>query len=193
MLDRGARGSRTLAADDLRSAPAHIVEDQRNVAARSIEVRLDNLESEGGRDPCVEGASAALENPHSDCRCDPVRRRDDPEGAIDFRTRGETARIGGTHAIEPDFFGKRSRGKGHWRRFRAAGSGTLLTRGQSSKSLRTAQCINQAVGSVGPGQGPTRLADYTVQCNVGLDRPPRPPGHSSWTSSALRSNGRSEL
>ena len=89
MRDRRARRRRPLAADHLGLAAPHVVEDDRHVAARPVEMRLDDLQREGGRDGGVEGVAAALQHAHADRGRDPVGRRDDAEGAVDLGTGGE--------------------------------------------------------------------------------------------------------
>ena len=63
--------------------------DCRHVAAGAVQVRLDHLQDEGGGDGGVERVAAFFQNPHPDRGCDPMRRSDDPECALDLRTGGE--------------------------------------------------------------------------------------------------------
>ena len=90
-------GAGALAADHLGPAAPRVVDDHRHVAARPVQMRLDHLQREGGRDAGVEGVAAALQHRHADRGRDPVRRGDDAEGAVDFRTGGEAARIDEAH------------------------------------------------------------------------------------------------
>ena len=64
-------------------------EDRRQVAARPVQVRLDDLEREARRDGRVEGVAAALEHGHPDARREPVCRRDGTEAAAQLRPRRE--------------------------------------------------------------------------------------------------------
>jgi hypothetical protein len=88
---RGGRGA--LAADDLGFALLDVVDDDRNVAARPVEVRLQHLQREGGGDRGVEGVAAALQGSHPDAGRDPVRRGDDAERALDLRAGRERVGI----------------------------------------------------------------------------------------------------
>jgi hypothetical protein len=95
VFDRGAGGSRALAADDLHGFLPRVVEDHRHVAAGAVQVRLDDLQREGRGAAGVEGVAAALENAHGDGRGDPVRGGDDAERAVDLRAGGEARRTHG--------------------------------------------------------------------------------------------------
>jgi hypothetical protein len=68
------------------------VQNDRNVAARPVEMRLDHLQHECGCDRRIEGIAAFLERGHADPCRDPVRCSDDAKGAFDFGPRRE--RIG---------------------------------------------------------------------------------------------------
>ncbi len=89
MRDGGAGRRHALAADHFRLAAPHVVENDRHVAARPVEMRLDHLQRERGRDRGVEGVAAAFQNAHADRRRDPVGRGHDAERAFDLRPRGE--------------------------------------------------------------------------------------------------------
>ena len=78
-----------LAAHDLGLALLHRVEDQRRVAAWSAQVRLDDLQGEGGGDRGIEGIAAAFEDAHAHRSGDPVGRSHDAEGAGDLGAGGE--------------------------------------------------------------------------------------------------------
>ena len=93
MRDGGAGRRHALAADHLRLAAAHVVENDRHVAARPVEMRLDHLQRERGRDRGVERIAAVFQNAHADRGRDPVRRGDHAERAFDLRPRGEGVRI----------------------------------------------------------------------------------------------------
>ncbi len=86
VLDRGTGRRRSLPADDLRPSGFRRVEDDWHLPARSDEMRLDDLENKGRGGGGVEGIAPELEHAHARSRCQPVRRRDDAEGAEDFRT-----------------------------------------------------------------------------------------------------------
>ena len=61
-LDRGGRGRDSLAAEHERLVPVDGEEDRRHLAAGPVQVRLDDLEHEPGRDRGVERVAAALEH-----------------------------------------------------------------------------------------------------------------------------------
>jgi len=65
------------------------VQDERHIAARPAEMRLDDLQGEGGGDGSVEGVAALFEHAHPDRCGDPMGGGDHPEGADDLRTGGE--------------------------------------------------------------------------------------------------------
>ena len=90
MVSAGRR--RPLPADDLRLAALHVIENDRHVAARPVQMRLDDLQREGGGDAGIEGVAASFQNAHADRGRDPVRRGDHAEGAFDLGPGGE--RIG---------------------------------------------------------------------------------------------------
>ena len=89
MRDGGLGRRRTLAADHLGPALADVVENDRNIPARPVEMGLDHLQREGGGDRGVEGIAALFQHRHADRRRDPVGRRDHAEGALDLGPRGE--------------------------------------------------------------------------------------------------------
>ena len=93
MRDGGLGRRRTLAADHLGLAGAHVVEDDRHVAARTIEMRLDHLQREGGGDGGIEGIAAFLQRRHADRGGDPVGRGDHAEGPFDLGPGGERVGI----------------------------------------------------------------------------------------------------
>jgi len=80
---RSRRG--TLPADHLWPITFHIVEDDRNIAARSVEVRLHDLQREGGCGRRIEGVAAFFQRCHTNRGCDPVRGCNNPEGAFNLR------------------------------------------------------------------------------------------------------------
>ncbi len=96
--DRGVGGRRPLAADHLGLALAHVVHDDRHIAARPVEVRLNDLEREGGCDSGVEGVAPLLQGRHADGGRDPVGRGDNAESALDLGPRGERIGIDVLHS-----------------------------------------------------------------------------------------------
>ncbi len=95
--DGGAGRSRSLAADDLHLAALDVEHDDRNVAARAVEMRLHHLQREGGGDRRVEGVAALLQGRHADRGGDPMGRGDDAERAFDLRPGGEWVGIDVAH------------------------------------------------------------------------------------------------
>ena len=89
MRDGGAGRRHALAADHFRLAALDVMDDDRHIAARPVEMRLDHLQREGGGDAGVEGIAAAFQNPHADGGGDPMGRGHHAESAFDFRPRGE--------------------------------------------------------------------------------------------------------
>jgi hypothetical protein len=87
----GRRG--TLAADHLGLAGADIVNDDRHIPARTIEVGLHHLQREGGGDGGIEGVPASFKHRHADRGRDPVGRRHHAEGALNLGPGGERVRI----------------------------------------------------------------------------------------------------
>jgi hypothetical protein len=98
MGDGGAGRRRSLAADHFRLAAAHVVDDGRHVAAGAVEMRLDHLQHESGRDRRIERVAAFFQRRHADGGGYPVGRGDDAERAFDFRTRRERVGIDDAHA-----------------------------------------------------------------------------------------------
>ena len=80
---------RSLSADHLRRVRAGAQHDRRQFAARPVEVRLDDLQHEAGRDRGIERVAAALEHRHAGLCRQPVRGRDRAERAADIRSGGE--------------------------------------------------------------------------------------------------------
>src|SRR5262249_36999740 len=73
-------------------------ENDRHVAAGPVEMRLDHLQREGGRDRGVEGVAALFQHRHTDGGADPVGRGDHPQRALDLPPRGERIGIDVFHA-----------------------------------------------------------------------------------------------
>jgi hypothetical protein len=97
MRDGCAGRRRSLAADYFRLAAPHLINDDRHIAARAVEMRFDDLKRECGGNCGVEGVPPLLQRCHADGRGDPMRRSDDAERAVDFRTRREWAGIDAAH------------------------------------------------------------------------------------------------
>jgi hypothetical protein len=98
MRDGGARRRRALSANHFRLAASRVVQDHRHVAAGTVEVRLDHLQGERGRDRGIECVAALFQRRHPDGRRDPMGRGDHAEGALNFRARRERVRIDDAHA-----------------------------------------------------------------------------------------------
>ena len=88
-LGRRGGGRRSLAADDEHVVARGGVENDRQVAAGPVQVRLDDLQHEPRRRGRVERVAAGLEQPHPGRRSEPVRRGDHPEGPVQLRPCGE--------------------------------------------------------------------------------------------------------
>ena len=89
MRDRRAGRRDALTADHFRPAAAHVEENDRDVAARPVEMRLDHLERERRGDGRVERVAAAFKDAHAHGSRYPMGRSHDAERALDLRTRGE--------------------------------------------------------------------------------------------------------
>ena len=109
-------------------------EDDRQVAAGAVQVRLDDLQREAGRDRGVERVAAALEHRHAGRGREPVRRRDHAEGAAQLgpgreRQRSPLRQLGGRSASRGARVragrGGRRRGGRRRRRRRARGSSSV--------------------------------------------------------------------
>ena len=85
-LGRRGGGRRSLAADDEHVVPRGGVENDRQVAAGPVQVRLDDLQHEPRRRGGVERVAAGLEQPHAGRGREPVRRGDHPERAVELRS-----------------------------------------------------------------------------------------------------------
>jgi hypothetical protein len=88
-LDRRRTGCRPLGAEDERAIAPRRPQQRREVAARPVQVRLDDLQRQPGRHGGVERVSALLEHGHARCRGEPVRRRHHPEGTSELGSRRE--------------------------------------------------------------------------------------------------------
>ena len=88
-LDRRRGGRDALAAERDRLAAVDRAEERRHLAAGAVQVRLDDLQREAGRDRRVERVAAALEHRHPGRGGEPVRRGDHAERAAQLGTRRE--------------------------------------------------------------------------------------------------------
>ena len=88
-LERRGRRIGPLPADHHRRGRVMGLHDDRHLAARPDQMRLDDLQHEPRRGRRIERVAAALQDRHRDRARDPVRGRDRSEGAADFRTGGE--------------------------------------------------------------------------------------------------------
>ena len=91
-LDRGGGRSDPLAAERDRLAAGDRPEQRRHLAARPVQVRLDDLKREADRNCRVEGVAAALEHGHPRRGAEPVCRADHPERASELGTGREAHR-----------------------------------------------------------------------------------------------------
>ena len=85
---RRLRGD-ALAADHPLRPRARVVDDDRRIAARPVQVRLGDLQHERRRRRGVERVAAALQHRHAGLARDPVRAGDDAKCAGDLRAGGE--------------------------------------------------------------------------------------------------------
>jgi hypothetical protein len=85
-FDRRARRERPLSADHLGARRTGAQHDCRQLAARPVEVRLDDLQHETRRGRGIERVAAALKHGHPGLRGEPVRRCHRAESAADIRS-----------------------------------------------------------------------------------------------------------
>ena len=78
-------GAHALAAERNRLAAVDREEQRRHLAAGPVQMRLDDLQRQAGRDRRVERVAAALEHRHPGRGCEPVGRRDHAERAAQLR------------------------------------------------------------------------------------------------------------
>ena len=83
---------RPLAGDHFRALARGVPQEDRHLAAETIEMRFDDLEHEPGGARRIEGVAAAIEHRHRALGGEPVRRADDTERALDLRPSGESHR-----------------------------------------------------------------------------------------------------
>ena len=88
-LDRRCAWRGPLRAEDERPVAPGRPDERRQVAAWAVEVRLDDLQREAGRDGGVERVAALLEHGHPRSRREPVRGRHHPEGPPELWPRRE--------------------------------------------------------------------------------------------------------
>ena len=88
-LDRRRGGRDALPAERERLLPSGRPEHRGHLAARPVQMGLDDLEDEPGRGRGVERVAASLEHRHPGLGSEPVRRRNHPERAAKLRTRRE--------------------------------------------------------------------------------------------------------
>jgi len=88
-LDRRRPRRGPLRAEDERPLPAGRPDERGQVAAGPVQVRLDDLEREAGRDSRVERVPALLEHGHPRRRRQPVRRADHAECSPELWPRRE--------------------------------------------------------------------------------------------------------
>jgi hypothetical protein len=86
-LQGRGRGGRSLCAQHPRCADLGAPEHHRQIAARAVLVRLDDLQHEPGRHGRVECVAAALEHPHARGRRQPMGGGHHAERAAKDRTR----------------------------------------------------------------------------------------------------------
>ena len=75
-----------------KKAEGGAMDDDRRIAARAVQMRLDDLQGEAGGGGGVEGIAAAFQHRHADLAGDPMGGGDGAEGASDFRAGGEHGR-----------------------------------------------------------------------------------------------------
>ena len=74
----------SLAANHFRPIAFDIIENDRHVAARPVEMRLDDLQRECRRHCSVESIAALFQRCHADRGRDPMRRRNNAKGSFDL-------------------------------------------------------------------------------------------------------------
>ena len=84
----GTRGG-TLTANHLLPPRFRIVQNDRRIASGSVQMRLGDLQDEGGGDRGIKGIAAAFQYRHAGAAGQPVRAGDNSERPGDFRARGE--------------------------------------------------------------------------------------------------------
>ena len=160
---RGRGGA--LTAHDQRLAALGAPQHDRQVAARPVQVRLDDLEREAGRDRGVEGVAPSLEHRHPRGGGEPVGRGDHPEGAPQLGS-GREAQRSGAPASSGD--GSTMRGASAPRRTRwhatrcpfpvtstSGGSSSVERGADSCSSGQRVRKRHPEGGSIGLGMSPS--------------------------------------
>jgi len=75
---------RSLAANHFGPIAFNIIENDRHVAARPVEMRLDDLQRECRRHCRVESIAALFQRRHADRGRDPMRGRNNAKGSFDL-------------------------------------------------------------------------------------------------------------
>ena len=161
-LDRRGRGRDSLPAQRERLAALDGPEHGRDLAARSVQMRLDDLQHEPRRDGRVEGVPPALEHGHPRLRREPVRRRDHPEGAAQLGTGRER------HARslrKPSPTGRDAR-LGHGRTTKYALNGSCSSRCTSIDEKPASARSSRAFSSphIAPRPSPPCASETVMQC-----------------------------
>ena len=97
MCDRGGCRCGPLTADHFSLSALHIVNNDRNVTAGSVEMGFDDLQREGGCGSCIKRVAATFKNAHRNGRGDPMGGRDSAECSVNFRARREAVWRNETH------------------------------------------------------------------------------------------------
>ena len=84
-----ACGRHTLAADHVAAAVRLAPDEDRRLAERAVQMRLDDLQREAGGGRRIERVAALFEHAHADGGGEPMGRGDDPERAADLGTGGK--------------------------------------------------------------------------------------------------------
>ena len=98
MRDGGAGRGWALATNYFGLAALHIVNKNRNVAARTIEMRFHYLQSESCSSARIERIAAPFQYAHGDGRGDPMRGGNGTKRSINFGACGEAVGRNETHA-----------------------------------------------------------------------------------------------
>jgi hypothetical protein len=104
VLDRGTAWCRALATYHFGPIALCVMKHDRSVAARTVQMRLYDLQCKRSSHRGVEGVAAAFEHSHPNRRRDPMGRRNDAKCALDFGPCGEAVRIDKAHSLTDAFF-----------------------------------------------------------------------------------------
>src|SRR5690606_30204831 len=80
----GRSWGRSLSTEHARATVAHGMENDRQIACRSVQVRFDHLQDKPGGNGGIKGIPALLKDRHTNRRSNPVGRSDHAERATDF-------------------------------------------------------------------------------------------------------------